>query len=334
MALARARALRTLQSSLKRSFTTRTTPRVSAPARTTRTKQLSQRRYASGGEGGTHGAEEASDVPWAIGAVVVTVPACWYLWPTSGHAEHHGEQHEEHEEDGEEEGGEEKEGGEEEGKEDGGEDGGEEKDDSEQKEESSGGDDESKDEGKDDDSKDDSNAGQGENPQESSGNDKQKSDPSDASVRGSDSQKSDSSGAGEGSPGADEQSDDTPATEDQKTTPGGGGGRDDETEVKQVANERKLKKKPDSGQELGGTDQSFKDNPNQEGGPSHEVAATAKEAEKGKTGETTGKQFGISTGPTKHSLPIDSDTSKSKKGEGTPETAKAQGTVDSNRPAR
>jgi len=43
--------------------------------------------------------------------------------------------------------------------------------------------------------------------------------------------------------------------------------------VKQVANERKLKKKPDSGQELGGTDQSFKDNPNQEGGPSHEVVS-------------------------------------------------------------
>lgn len=63
-------------------------------------------------------------------------------------------------------------------------------------------------------------------------------------------------------------------------------------------------------------------------------AATAKEPEKGKSGEITGKQFGLSTGPTKHSLPIDSDPNKSKKGEGTPETAKAQGTVSSTRPAR
>jgi hypothetical protein len=44
--------------------------------------------------------------------------------------------------------------------------------------------------------------------------------------------------------------------------------------------------------------------------------ATAKEPQKGKEGEITGKQFGLSTGPTKHSLPIDSDPNKSKKGEG------------------
>lgn len=51
-------------------------------------------------------------------------------------------------------------------------------------------------------------------------------------------------------------------------------------------------------------------------------------------GEMTGKQFGIATGPTKHSLPIDSDPGKSKKAEGVPETAKAQGTVDPARPQK
>ena len=40
---------------------------------------------------------------------MVTVPACWYLWPEGGHADHHGGEHghggEEHEEgDGGEEG--------------------------------------------------------------------------------------------------------------------------------------------------------------------------------------------------------------------------------------
>ena len=56
MAFARARALRTLQSSLRFSGQ-RVGSRVSAPART----QLVARRYASGG---AHGAESSSDLPW------------------------------------------------------------------------------------------------------------------------------------------------------------------------------------------------------------------------------------------------------------------------------
>ncbi|KAK5167483.1 uncharacterized protein LTR77_007182 [Saxophila tyrrhenica] len=302
MALARARALRTLQSTLKpsssRSFATR--PAVPRASVQSRTKQVVQRRYASGG--GAHG-EESSDVPWAIGAVVVTVPACWYLWPESGHADHHGAhggEHEEHaEEGGEEEEGKQEEGGEEQ------QDGGEEKQEDAGEEKSEGGEekqDSSESKGDSSDSKEDADGPKvAENPDAKS-------------------------------PAGGEQSADTPPTEEQETSPGGGGGKEDETVVERKSNERKIKKKPDSGQEIGKTEQSFKENP--QGGPSMENPATAKEPEKGKSGEITGKQFGLSTGPTKHSLPIDSDASKSKKGEGTPETAKAQGTVDPNRPAR
>jgi len=46
----------------------------------------------------------------------------------------------------------------------------------------------------------------------------------------------------------------------------------------------------------------------------------------------TSKQAGISTTATRHSTDIANDPEKSKKGEGTPETAKASGTVSVNRP--
>lgn len=61
-------------------------------------------------------------------------------------------------------------------------------------------------------------------------------------------------------------------------------------------------------------------------------AATNKEVQKGEQGEISSKQFGLSTTATKHSTQIDEDPEKSKKGEGVPETAKAQGTVSTNRP--
>ena len=46
----------------------------------------------------------------------------------------------------------------------------------------------------------------------------------------------------------------------------------------------------------------------------------------------SGKQEGLSNTDTKHSTKLEEDPDKSKKGEGTPETAKSKGTVDPNRP--
>lgn len=60
-------------------------------------------------------------------------------------------------------------------------------------------------------------------------------------------------------------------------------------------------------------------------------AATAKPAAKGSQGDISGKQYGLSTTATRHSLQIDQDPEKSKKPEG-PETAKSMGTIDPNRP--
>ncbi|PNS18931.1 hypothetical protein CAC42_6026 [Sphaceloma murrayae] len=53
-----------------------------------------RRGYASGG--GAHAA--SSDIPWLLGAIAVTVPGCYLLWPEPSHgdAHHgHGEHHEE-----------------------------------------------------------------------------------------------------------------------------------------------------------------------------------------------------------------------------------------------
>lgn len=61
-------------------------------------------------------------------------------------------------------------------------------------------------------------------------------------------------------------------------------------------------------------------------------AASAKEPQRGSQGQISGKQYGLSNTPTRHSLQIDQDPEKSKKGEGAPETAKSMGTVDPSRP--
>lgn len=51
-------------------------------------------------------------------------------------------------------------------------------------------------------------------------------------------------------------------------------------------------------------------------------------------GDITQKQKGLSTTDSKHSLQIDQDPTKSQKGSGGPETAKAKGTVDSFAPVK
>lgn len=48
----------------------------------------------------------------------------------------------------------------------------------------------------------------------------------------------------------------------------------------------------------------------------------------------SGKQAGLSNTDTKHSVRVDEMDDKSKKGDGSPETAKAQGTVDPSQPLR
>ena len=48
--------------------------------------------------------------------------------------------------------------------------------------------------------------------------------------------------------------------------------------------------------------------------------------------EMSGKQEGLSNTDTHHSSQVSKQDDKSKKGEGTPETAKSMGTVDPNRP--
>ncbi len=48
-------------------------------------------------------------------------------------------------------------------------------------------------------------------------------------------------------------------------------------------------------------------------------------------GSIAGKQAGLSNTDTKHSTDIGKDPDKSKKGEGVPETAKVQGTVNPSR---
>lgn len=62
-------------------------------------------------------------------------------------------------------------------------------------------------------------------------------------------------------------------------------------------------------------------------------SASSKTPKKGNSADISSKQLGMSNTPTRHSTQIDQDPEKSKKGEGTPETAKSMGTVSVDRPA-
>ncbi|KFY22169.1 hypothetical protein V493_06793 [Pseudogymnoascus sp. VKM F-4281 (FW-2241)] len=53
-------------------------------ARAQLVRHSARRGYSSG-----HGPEASSDLPWAAGAVAVTVPACWYLLKASPEEAHH-----------------------------------------------------------------------------------------------------------------------------------------------------------------------------------------------------------------------------------------------------
>ncbi|KAK3708304.1 hypothetical protein LTR37_011569 [Vermiconidia calcicola] len=310
MAFARAQALRTLNTSLRFSGK-RALPRVSFPGRT----QLVARRYASGGGEGAHGhGEESSDLPCS-------------------HAEagHHGG-HDEHEEaEGEE---------------------GEEKNQDEAPQEESGESSEEAPQGESESKEGDS--GEAGSQSEESAEKNQDSEPTKASgdasdslpPGGDDSQKSESQDDSQKSESQDdsqksESQDDSQELDDRKhstssqaekskersNTPsdpsaasGVGTDSDDDSNVAQVGDLEEAKR---GGEGEGGTTV-------QKG-----TRTLKKKPDYGQTvqmGESKSTQFG--TGETKHSTPLDQDTTKSKKGEGSPETAKAKGPVDPGRPAK
>jgi len=268
----------------------RSTPRT---ASRNQWQHIARRGYAEGGHD-AHGAA-SSDLPWLIGAVAVTVPSCYFLWPEASHAdshaahgEEHGEEHaEEHEENED-----------------------ESKDESEEeapKEEESK-DEEPKEESKDDESKD-------EEPKEDSKEDDSKSDDDkqpqsrDTPPEGKNQPKSGGDVEGVSFKGPTKAGgDDNKAPDERKVESDSKGGQ---------------KKRIDSGvgKNLGEGDLK-KDEPATSGSGSDSP------------GGIDEKQKGLSNTPTRHSTDPGADPEKSSKGEGMAETAKQMGTVDPNRPQK
>ncbi|KAI5199609.1 hypothetical protein E4T39_06163 [Aureobasidium subglaciale] len=268
------------------------------------TRAVARRGYASG-----HGhSAPSSDLPWIIGSVGITVPGAWYLWPDSSHGDVHGpgEAHakhlEEHPEVAEPEEQEEE----------------EEKSEEQPKEESK--DDESKDDESKEQPKEESKGGalkdgegetaqappqSGHEPEE--GESKSKRTTDGANMPES---KGDVEGVSFKGPTSEGDSDNK-MPDERKREPDGKGA---------------FKKRIDSGygKNLGE-------------GPEHRSdgstsAATAKTTSTGGQGDISTKQAGLSSTPTRHSTDITKDPEMSKKGEGSPETAKSQGTVSTGRP--
>ncbi|KAI5270412.1 hypothetical protein E4T47_06238 [Aureobasidium subglaciale] len=273
------------------------------------TRAVARRGYASG-----HGhSAPSSDLPWIIGSVGITVPGAWYLWPDSSHGDTHGpgEAHakhlEEHPEVAEPEQQEEE----------------EEKSEEQPKEESK--DDESKDdESKDDESKDEPKEeskggalkdGEGEAVQDQPQSGKEPQEGESKSKRTTDGanmpeSKGDVEGVSFKGPTSEGDSDNK-MPDERKREPDGKGA---------------FKKRIDSGygKNLGeGPDR------RSDGSTS---AATAKTSTSDEQGDIAKKQQGLSNTPTRHSTDITKDPEMSKKGEGSPETAKSMGTVSVGRP--
>ncbi|RMX84124.1 hypothetical protein D0869_04803 [Hortaea werneckii] len=309
MSFSSARAVRAFQSSLRHTGV-RATPRIAASART----QLAVgRRYASGGSHG-HG-EASSDLPWLLGACVVTPPCVYYLLPSESHAEHHGG-HEEHAEAHEET---------------------EEEKEAPQEEEAPAEEPQSEPEPEQapqqEEKKDESQATDTTEEQEKAKESEETAKPSgtegDSQPMSNDANKI-SSKTEEG-------------TAEQKDQPESRGNKENVSfkgKMKEDAEGQSdnRKREPDSkgaykkridsglGKDLGATDNPASDDESQQ----VDAASTAKQAAKG-SGDVSGKQFGLSTTATRHSTQVDQDPSKSKKPEG-PETAKSMGTIDPKRP--
>ncbi|KAL1304210.1 hypothetical protein AAFC00_000632 [Neodothiora populina] len=219
-----------------------------APARLFRSaprtanRAISRRGYAS-----SHGghSEPSSDVPWALGAVAVTLPTCYYLWPSGSHAEaHHDPNHETKAERAEQ------------------------------------------------------LTHEGDNKEPAETEEKptpeNKGDTEDVQFKGK-------SAAGD----EDNKVDDNRKVEDDNK------------------GAKKLRIESGAAKDLGEGASKRDDG--------SDSAATSKDISENE-GDMSNKQKGIATTATKHSTDIANDPEKSKKGEGSPETAKSQGTVSVNRP--
>ncbi|MCJ1259658.1 hypothetical protein MMC24_007497 [Lignoscripta atroalba] len=280
----------------------------------TRLWQKAQRRgYASGG---AHGAQKASsDLPWIIGATAVTVPSCAYLLqpnPNKGHGHgHDGEGHGEH---GEHEEGEE----------------GENDEGQEEHEESSPDDQETGDgaEGKEGE---ESSEGAADQSESGGGQDPEKSDDSDSD--GGEQQDTPDTSDDEGEanvPHEKEGGGDVKGVQFKGATSGGtkdGEQGDTRKHIPDAKGANKKRIESDYGLRQGVDDEGFDRN---EDGTKSERATASKPP--GSKNMMSGKQEGISNTDTKHSTDISNSPEKSKKGEGSPETAKSKGTVDPSRP--
>ncbi|KAF2156659.1 hypothetical protein K461DRAFT_289056 [Myriangium duriaei CBS 260.36] len=255
-----------------------------------------RRGYASGG---SH-APPSSDIPWLAGAIAVTIPGCYLLWPEKSHgdAHHgHGEHKEEHAESHDEKPDQE------ESSEDAQESGENKAEQSEQSQ-----DEKSEDSGKSDDSekKSDDKADKK--------SDDKKDETSDDKEEKSDDNKS---GSGKKVEGVQFKG---------KTSAGGEDNEIGDNRKRESDSKGAYKKRIDSDYQK---DLGEGDHKTEEGSPSGKSAT----GPSGDPGAIDTKQQGISTTPTRHSTKIDEDPDKSKKGEGAPETAKSQTSVDPKRPA-
>ncbi|CAD0020636.1 hypothetical protein D6C91_07852 [Aureobasidium pullulans] len=268
------------------------------------TRTVARRGYASG-----HGhSAPSSDVPWILGSAGITIPGAWYLWPDSSNGDAHGpgdahaKQVEEHPEIEQPEEEEEK-----------SEDKSEEQPQEESKEESK--DDESKDEPKEESKGGALKDGKGEATQEQPQSGKEPAEGESKSKRTTDGanmpeNKGDVEGVSFKGPTSEGDSDNK-MPDERKREPDGKGA---------------FKKRIDSGygKNLGE-------------GPTHRSdgstsAATSKTETPDDQGDIQKKQAGLSTTNTRHSTDITKDPEMSKKGEGSPDTAKSSGTISVNRP--
>ncbi|KAF4551179.1 Hypothetical protein D9617_14g076360 [Elsinoe fawcettii] len=254
-----------------------------------------RRGYASGGD--AHPA--SSDIPWLLGAIAVTVPGCYYLWPSASHgdASHgHGHGHEEHHE--------EPESAEAEDQEDTKSEAAP-KEPEPEAEESTDEPAESKDK-------------QSEEPKEDSKDDDPKEESSD-----DDSEKKEEKPSGEAAKTSNKKVDGVQFKG--KTSAGDENNEMHDFRKREPDSKGAFKKRIDSAyqKDLGAGDHKDEDG-------NHSGKTATKPS--GNPGAIDSKQAGLSTTPTRHSTQIDQDPEKSKKGEGVPETAKSSTTVNPKRP--
>ncbi|KAK4692064.1 hypothetical protein P7C71_g5068, partial [Lecanoromycetidae sp. Uapishka_2] len=279
-----------------------------------RSWQRSQRRsYASDGDHGGHSSHQSGflsgDLPWAIGAGIVTIPSVWYLSqpqierftnPNKGHGSHG---HERGEHDGH---GEEDEGGD--GAEDGG--SGEKGEDSEQDEGQESGEEKSGDQG-----------GEGEGEEE---------DGSDSEGGNQITPKTPGDKGKDGTPREENSGGNVEGVQFKGAVAGGTKGDNEQGDTRKHIPDAKGGSKKRIESDYAGRE-GVADKPEQD--PQNEdKAAPSKSVDDKSKKSQSGKQEGLSNTDTKHSTDIANSPEKSTKGEGGPETAKNKGTVDPSRP--